>query len=1292
MPKKAADLVAKEPQLLDFQDLPGLLAVVAGAETSEPAEGEDAPQSLRAQIAALQPSSHEPLWQRVLDIAGEHLRGGAPAPAAAEPAAAADGEDEQPAVDDIPLRTIHAVALLLATFAENALDGSREGAALPESFAEALSLCQEMLLALSDGATQALIARALEKVCTGRFEGREDYYGGILMYLIGTCFTQRTTSADVTRLYKVRHLFPELDWEHESIESMKLQMMRCVSSPNFVRSNHGPDLMALFYTVHVGFTAEVHNTVKNQVMYARPTAVKGYAMALYKAWKASEGGTRIQVEQCVQDWVILAIRAARKSADKARAMLEELHRHHHEDHVNQLLCRLYPPVLWRSLKVANWQVRENAARFLQYIVPLIADELGVAEKEQELTRQLRMLRETLEDPAEPVRRVGVAAVCNILMNYWDMMPPAEIAELLTALRDRCARDKRAPMVRAAVAEGFACILKNPLSHPTMAAVLPQLADLLNDRSPLVRAAFVNLLDTVSHCRGVSVSNVVKNEDLLLRLASEHTEGQAERLQKGLSKKGANSGAANSAEARATPDVVAKLLAKLMVPSLFHQDLVQQVSRCHYFMKTAPLALLAMLTHAQDVIPAADRVKLAAALFRYGLREAAGVSSGAIGANNPKPKMVATMLRVVGVLLEGASEAPKKRKKGAAGAGNKFPKELEGFVYEHIREEDFLHLLKASHEDSGVAARLREDLLFALSPLEPAKLHRTADLVRFELEQAVRGGDDAATIYTLPQLTALMRTAVRWDLLGTALEAAWERLMAASKRLGRRQAAPDDVQSALAVLEAAFRDPDIRSALLKTEAEILKMVIEALAGAFCGAWSKGLTEVRAPTKAGLLLLGPAAEAWPRLIGFLVRASLHLDHRMTPTSPSPAAGVLKDVEGKEGGSAAAGAGGSADGDDAVAPSAAPEAPPHPFAGIAEKTLDQIVGTLTEGPVAEVLEALEGLPSASSAPAKKKAKLAITIPVDVDAALTVHERMLEALNAADFLYVLKLSAPRVGADGGDVEQTGSGYAIRIRALESSLWRWVGIADALQPREDGPRLPQTWTFLGRIVQQMTGTAATTPDVVSAARLLLTRVTEEVPSQDDLKKVVSSLCARLEYEPQFITLVHSIIGDEDAPAEASADDIHKRVGLVFQELLPSHRNLRMKLRPQAAAAAAAAAAAVSADGAAPSSPGHDQRRILASPTPQKAGMAAAARRSSAAAAQRTSVASVAPDPDLDGESAAESEGRRSIGERSFSVRSRSPPPGSRTGSDHLFNDCFAGREGSKAPSGSGATSGEDAD
>lgn len=1223
MSPRNADIVAQPKDPLDFGDLAGLWALVS-LEASD--ENDVDPQTLRTLLAALPELNHDAFWKRVLNVAGEYLHKPPPPPnAGGEDKASDEGEG-----DGDHVRTVYAVSFALATYADVAL-GEAVGRQMNGSFVETLGLMQEMLLSIPDSKTQALIARALEKIVCGQFEGREDFYGGALMYMIGGCLAPKASGSDVSRLYRVRHLFADLDWEHESIDSMKLQIMRCAASPTFVRANHGSDLISLFFTVHPSFTSEVHGTVKNQMMYCRPASIKGYAVALFKAWKQSEGGTRVQMELSIQDWVVMAIRTARKSAERARNMLEEFHRHHHDDQINELLCKLYGPVLWRSLKVANSQVRENAARLLQYVFPLIPNDLGVSEKEQELARQLRVLRETLEDPAESVRRTGVGAVSSILKNYWDMMPSSEIAELLTLLRDQCSHDRRSPTVRAAVAEGFSWIVQNPMSHPTMVAVLPALADLLNDRSPLVRAAFVNLLQTIAVCKGISVNSIVSNDALLLRLAAEHTEGQMERLQKGLQKKQAGNSDVG-AEVRASPEMVAKKLTKLMSPSLFVQDIVQQVARCDYFMKHSPLALLAMLTHAPDFVSAPERVKLAAALFRYGLREASNI----VLSNGQEPPRkngaVTTMLRVVGVLLEGAlSEVPKKRKQTGDSGTPHFPKELESFVYEHIREEDFLHLLKATHEDQGVASQLREDLLYALSSLDPARLVQSKELVEHELNMACRTNQDTRAT---AQLAALMRTAMRWNLLGSSLEAAWERLQAAAARLSRRQAPTEELESALAVAEIAFRDPDVRRVMLRTEAGIMKDIIGNFVAAFQGAWSAGLVEaLDSKNEAFPVLLGERGDIWPRILGFTTRAALHLDHRMALTLPVAANAAANE------------------------PVNEPEEPQRtgPFHGLAESTLEAMVSTLTGEEATSLLRSLEGRQVKHRRRTTKSSEVCEgKVPTDIGVIVKAIEKVLESCSAANFLAVLKISVR--AAEKGIGQDIGSGFMAHIRTLEDYLWRWCDVADGANPEVVGEARAKAWALIGRIVQQMANSEITIPDVITAIRSLLRRVTDEIPQQCDLQRVVLALCTQLEYEPQMVELVAGIIGAPEIVvinAQVSADSIagsmmHARVRETIEELLPNLRNLRARLRPQEAL-----------------QPLTDdtKRRVLESATPQHAH----------AIVRRSSAASILPDEDVDGQSLADTD----IGRRSFSVRSRSPPPAS----ESLFDDCFA--RGASADGGS---------
>jgi len=910
---------------------------------------------------------------------------------------------------------------------------------------------------------------------------------------------------------------------------------------------------------------------------------------------------------------VCAVRSSRKAAERTRILLQELHRHRLEPPINDLLCRAYAPVLWRSLKVANWTVRENAAHLLRWVLPLIPNELGVADAEQELAKQLRLQREALEDPAEAVRRVSVGAACLTLKNYWDALPPAEVAELLTVLMNKCSHDKKAPAVRAAVAEGFSFILQNALSHPTMAAVLPQTNHLLNDRSPIVRRAFIDLLGAVGKCRGVQVQQVVKNEDLLLRLAAEHAEGQAERMQRSFQAKGQKNNTA--VETKASPDIVAKQLAHLMAPSLFQHDLPEQVSRCQYLMQNWPLALFALFAHLGDNGQGgkADRVRLAAALFHFGLRDAQQSGDD----NLPRPKTVATMLRVVGVLLDGAV-APEKNKKKRARAGSKDEQlqtpELEKFIYDHIREDDFLHLLKAAHEDDGASAGLREDLLFAVAPLDPKRLPKTADVVLHELTLACRGGGGLE----VPRLAALMRVAVRWGLIADALDPAWERLAAAAERLRHRQPAAEDTPGVLAVVEAVFRDQNVRAAILPVKAAALSKIMDSTASAFCDAWSAGLANLRAPADGDSpTLLGPAAEVWPRVLGLVVRAGLHLEHRVS--SPVPTAPVDASA---------------ADSDPTREQSAALVA----IAKQGPTVLEQLALVMTSDSALDVLQLVEAT-IANDASGERKAKSAkrargVTLPSDIDTVLQVHERVLEALNAAAFLSVLKVR-PSTAEDSAATAPCAAGLKLG-RSLEDCLWRWASSSDALQPSKKGTQLRETWVFLGRLAQQTVQCELPTPDVLTTTQRLLDRVTDDLPAEDiEIRKVLQTLFHRFEYEPQLYKFVSELIAEpaEDAAGVAQSR-VHRRVVTTVQDLLPNFRNLHKKVMPE--------------EFKEHDSP-QDRRRIFASATPQKG----LSRQDEGVVADEMEAANA---EGFDARSLSGSSPARSEGQRSFSVRSRSPP------------------------------------
>lgn len=242
-------------------------------------------------------------------------------------------------------------------------------------------------------------------------------------------------------------------------------------------------------------------------------------------------------------------------------------------------------------------------------------------------------------------------------------------------------------------------------------------------------------------------------------------------------------------------------------------------------------------------------------------------------------------------------------------------------------------------------------------------------------------------------------------------------------------------------------------------------------------------------------------------------------------------------------------------------------------------------------------------------------------------------------------------------------------MRTLEEHLWRWAAAADELWPHQGGPnRMDHAWEFTGRLLQQAAHADAPTPDVLAAARRLLVRAADAVPSEDsEIKRVLHALFARLEFEPQLVSLAaHLVLGREGfddeqvkslaAAAPGAEVEAHPRVAAAAAELVPNFRNLRLKLMPKAPGAEEPPITSVE-----PGEPAEPPR--LSAPSLEEAGL-------------NNICPQPGPEPDVDGESVT-SEGRNSEGQRSYSVRSRSPPPqhdssGRLSGSqESLFARCF---------------------
>lgn len=144
--------------------------------------------------------------------------------------------------------------------------------------------------------------------------------------------------------------------------------------------------------------------------------------------------------------------------------------------VDDMLARLYEPIIWRSLKAANPCVRANATAVLADAFPLhttdttsaTAAAAGGARGAMDalLFKQVTALQELLNDPVPDVRRVAASGVAHVLAIWWEVLPTSASHGLAGRLV-QLGLDSVSGAVRAAVCNGLAEMLAMHLSHAVL---------------------------------------------------------------------------------------------------------------------------------------------------------------------------------------------------------------------------------------------------------------------------------------------------------------------------------------------------------------------------------------------------------------------------------------------------------------------------------------------------------------------------------------------------------------------------------------------------------------------------------------------------------------------------------------------------------------------------------------------------------------------------------------------------------------------------------------------------------
>ncbi|XP_028826068.1 condensin-2 complex subunit G2 [Denticeps clupeoides] len=366
----------------------------------------------------------------------------------------------------------------------------------------------------SEGALQQSIYSFFECWWKKGLHGKEEL--GLTTFL----FCLKKSVPDVKRLWSFHELLLNVDFESEQGRQITNLLLLCCLQSNHIKRDEGKRFLVFLFSWNVKFIRMIHSTLKNQLQFIPKAATQHVAEIYFRAWKNASGTFLEEIEStCIQDFMQHAVLLLRTSPvlPKVRQILRYFHKQKFRSGIDEMLYRLYKPILWRALKATNGEVRANATVLLAEAFPLQDPSMSSETMDQVVQKQLDAVFSMLDDPQPLVRSSAILATCTILSKCWELIPSTILTDFMKKLVLQLATDTSSADVRCSVYMCMSVILDNNMSHAVMENLLPVLRTSLHDSSEKVRVAFINFLLKIKAVRAAKFWKVCSMEHLLARL-------------------------------------------------------------------------------------------------------------------------------------------------------------------------------------------------------------------------------------------------------------------------------------------------------------------------------------------------------------------------------------------------------------------------------------------------------------------------------------------------------------------------------------------------------------------------------------------------------------------------------------------------------------------------------------------------------------------------------------------------------------------------------------------------------
>ncbi|KAI4879435.1 hypothetical protein NFI96_004439 [Prochilodus magdalenae] len=185
-------------------------------------------------------------------------------------------------------------------------------------------------------------------------QGKEELGWTAFVVCLESTVTLKKPVGELNRLYGLKQVLLTVDFDSERGQYVTSPLLQCFLNTNHIKREEGKRFLAFLFGWDVNFIRMIHETIKNQLPFFSKAMATDVAEIYFRAWKKANSPFLEEIESsCIQDFMQHALLLHKTSPvhPKVRQILSYFHKQKFRQGIDEMLHRLYKPILWKALKV-----------------------------------------------------------------------------------------------------------------------------------------------------------------------------------------------------------------------------------------------------------------------------------------------------------------------------------------------------------------------------------------------------------------------------------------------------------------------------------------------------------------------------------------------------------------------------------------------------------------------------------------------------------------------------------------------------------------------------------------------------------------------------------------------------------------------------------------------------------------------------------------------------------------------------------------------------------------------------